>query len=565
MAMMISKFNKMIHNKTVWLIFAILISVAFVGVYTGQRAASNNNQRVDPAKEVAGRLWGEEVSRLEFSRAHQNVYVMYSMMMGRQLNMNDEIDGLISRAAWQRIATLKKAQQMGLTYTPDQVRDMIQRQPVFMNQQTGAFDKRAYDAFVGGFLPRTGLNAKSFENMMAENVLIEKASAVAAEGALVTEDEIKEAFHLYNDKITVEYATLPRSLADTPEVTEEDAKAYYDRNPEEFRLPEKAMVKYVAFDVADYTNQVAVTDEQVAQFYENNKQRFVKPETATNAVPEYQLLDEVKDRIMDGMTMGMAQQQAFNAADAMVAALSDETTTFEQAAEKAGKEIVSNTPAFGATDRVRGVDPTAPFARAAFNLEKDATHYYSDPVVGRETVYVIALEKKLPAFLPAFDVVKADAMEAAKIAAAEKAYIDKAAEIHGEIQAALKEGTAFADAASKFNLDVQTTEPFNASTMLDDDEFGRDIMGATIQYDAGTLVDLINTPSDFLIAYVANRELADEAATLPSMRDELAESIRQDKAARLAQAWQESILKEAGFEDLRKTDAAPDEETEDES
>ena len=33
MAMMISKFNKLIHNKTVWLVFAILISVAFVGVY----------------------------------------------------------------------------------------------------------------------------------------------------------------------------------------------------------------------------------------------------------------------------------------------------------------------------------------------------------------------------------------------------------------------------------------------------------------------------------------------------------------------------------------------------
>lgn len=559
MAMMISKFNKMIHNKTVWLIFAILISVAFVGVYTGNRTSRRNNPRIDPAKEVVGRLWGEDVSRREFRRAYQNVYVMYSMMMGRQLNTTDEIHGLIERAAWQRIATLKKAKQMGLTYTPDQVRDMIQSQRIFMNQQTGAFDKRTYDAFVAGFLPRAGLNAKSFESMMAENVLIGKASSAAAQGALVTEDEIKDAFHLYNDKVTVEYATLPRSIAGTPEVSEEDAKAYYDSNPEEFRLPEKAIVKYVAFDVADYTNQVAITDDQVAQFYENNKQRFVKPETATNAVPEFTPLEEVKDRIMDGMKMGQAQQLAFNAADAMVAELSDETTTFEQAAGKAGKEIVSNTPAFGATDRVRGVDPTAPFARAAFNLEKDATHYYSDPVVGRQTVYVIALEKKLPAFLPAFDVVKSDATEAAKIEAAEKAYVDKAAEIHGKIEAALKAGTPFADEASKFNLEVKTTEPFNASTQLED-EFGRDIMGATLQYDAGTLVDLINTTSDFLIAYVANKELADEAATLPSMRDEIAEDIRQDKTARLAQAWQESILDEAGFEDLRKADAKPADE-----
>ena len=58
----------------------------------------------------------------------------------------------------------------------------------------------------------------------------------------------------------------------------------------------------------------------------------------------------------------------------------DASANFDQVTAAAGLKIVANTPAFSATDSVKGVDPTAPFARAAFGLQKDETHYYSDPV-----------------------------------------------------------------------------------------------------------------------------------------------------------------------------------------
>ena len=156
--------------------------------------------------------------------------------------------------------------------------------------------------------------------------------------------------------------------------------------------------------------------------------------------------------------------------------------------------------------------------------------------------------------------VKADAIESAKIAASEKAYVEKAEAIHAEIEAALKSGTSFADATSKHNLDVQKTVPFNISNPLEGD-FSREIMAATVQFDKGTLVDLINTSDEFLLAYIAEKELADEAVTLPGMRDDLSAGIRQEKAARLAQAWQESLLEEAGFEDLSAKPAADTEES----
>ena len=561
MAMMISKFHKIIQSKVVWTVFAILISVAFVGVYTGSRTGSAK-QRQQLEDQVAGKLYGEDVTRIEFGTSYRSVYLMYSMAYmstGRQLEIDDEVDKMIREEAWKRLATLKKARQMGLTATTEQIVEMIKLQPVFMNQQTGQYDAQNYNAFLSGYLPRFGLNSAIFEQIMAENVVIEKASSIASQGALVTEDEIKTAFHLYNDKTTVDYATIPRSLIGTIEVTEEDAKVYFAANKEEFRYPEKAIVKYVAFNVADYTNAVAVTDEMVAQAYEANKERFIKPETATNAVPEYKALEEVKGEIVEAMTLSIGNQEAFNAADSMVAQLSDTSVTFEQAAAKAEREIVSNMPAFAATDTIEGVDPTAPFVRMAFSLQSDATHYYSDPVRGRDSIYVISLVKRLPEWDPSFDVVKADVIESAKIAASEKAYVEKAESVHAEIEKALKAGTSFADAAAPFNLELKQTIPFNSITPLED-EFGNEIMSATVGFGTGTLVDLISTPDEFLIAYIAGKETADEATTLPAMamREELADSIRSEKAGQLARAWRDSLLKEAEFVNLMDQEAASD-------
>ncbi|MCF7863263.1 MAG: SurA N-terminal domain-containing protein [Kiritimatiellales bacterium] len=552
MAMLISKFHRIIQSKVVWAAFAVLISVAFVGVYTPGAKSRSQARQEQKSGQLAGRLYGEDVSRMEFGRAYQNIHVMYTMMFGRAINITDEIDKVFRTAAWQRIATLKKAQQLGMTVTPDQIVSMIQRQPIFQNQQTGQFDKNAYNAFAGNFLPRVGMGPKDLENLFAEQVLIEKVSQIPAQGAVVSEDEIKKAFHLYTDMLTVEYAAIPRSLSTAPAVTEADANAYFTHNTEQFRMPEKAIVDYVKFAVADYMAGAEPTDEMIAGYYENNKQRYLKDpaaDMAAGSAPEYKPLEEVKGSIAADLKQALARKAAADQADALVSSLADESMTFKSAAEKAGLTIVDNTPAFTLTDPVKGVDPTAPFQRAAFALEKDETHYYSDPVVGRDFVYVIALTKKLPSFLPSFDVVREAATESAKIAAAEKAYVEKAEQIHAEIKAALKAGTAFADAAAKYKLGLKKTEPFNVASELTDD-FGKQIKSAAIQLDQGKLTDLISTTDEYLVAYVAEKVPGDENTALPGMRAELANNISNEKASRLVASWREALLDEAKFEDL---------------
>ncbi len=286
------------------------------------------------------------------------------------------------------------------------------------------------------------------------------------------------------------------------------------------------------------------------------KPAAIKPaaeEAPVDAAPEYQPLEEVKESIVEMITTELARRKAFDAADSLVAQLADESTTFEKAATAAGLTI-ENTPAFALTDTVKGIDPTAPFARAAFVLESDSTHYYSDPVTGRDFVYVISLIKKQPTFPLDFDLVKNDAMKAATAAALEQAYLINAEKIYETTKAAIATGTSFSDLVALNNLEFESIGPFNTETQSEG-EFAYAIMGASFMFDTGTLVDLIPAGDEFILAYVSAKEAADEAVTLPAIREELAESIHNEKVGRMASAWQEALLEEANFEDLTQSES----------
>lgn len=556
MAMMISKFHKIIQSKVVWGVFAALICIAFVGVSVPGSKSRRDAQRDQAAAKIAGRLFGEEISRAEFWQAYQSVKLNYTLQYG-PFRVTKDIDVVLSKAAWQRLAMLKKARQLGMTASPQQTVALIQGQPIFRDPQTGQFDQRAYEAALPQIRSLTYFQPKDVENHYAEEVLLQKVVRIPIQGALVTDEEIRKAFHLYTDKLTVEYAAIPRSLADTPEVTEEEAKHYYELNREEFLLPEKALVHYVQYPVADYMGGIEVTDEMVAGFYEQYKQRFlIQPAEGApaDAQPEYQPLEEVKDSVAEQLKEILARKAAADKADELVGELSDETMTFEMATEKLGLKIVANTPAFAQTDPVRGVDPTAPFQRAAFALQKDETHYYSDPVLGQEYVYVISLVKKLDAFVPSFDASRDSVIESARMAAVARAYVEKTEEVHKAIAAAVKSGSSFADAAGKYGLEIRTTEPFDITSGIED-EFGQQIIGAAVLCQQGTLTDLIATPDEYLVAYVADKVPGDEVSALPGMRNELALNLSNEKSVQFVTAWQESLLEEAGFEDLLpKTD-----------
>ena len=553
MAMMISKFHKIIQNKTVWAVFAVIICVAFVGLYTGNRGSNSGSADKAKADDVAGKLFGEKVTRSEYGNAYRNTYLMLMLNSGRQIKIDETVDSALSESAWQRLAVLKKAEQKGITVTDKQLSRHIRQQRMFMNQQTGLFDNNVYDMFARQIGTLLGTNMEVarnlYENMLRENIMIDKISSSAVQGALVTEDELERAFHLYSDELTVKYASIPRSLVPETVITEEEARAYYEKYSDQFAYPDMVKVKYVTFPVADYADSVTVTEEQVAALYQDNLKYFVVEGTEQDAEPQYKPLEEVRDQIVERATKGLALQKAASAAGLFVSKLANQTADFDEVAKAADKEVAMTSP-FSITDTVRGIDATAQnFTRAAFNLEQDKNHYYSDPVAGSENVYVLALVSKMPSFLPDFSVVAEDATEAARVTAAEDAYYSKADEVKSQLEKALGAGTDFDSAAAALGLTPETTEAIsliNAPT----DELASTLLRATYMFPQGALVDLVPTKDVFMAAFIAERKPADRSMADPMVIQQLKANIQQDKASRMADAWREALMKEANLEIL---------------
>lgn len=57
-------------------------------------------------------------------------------------------------------------------------------------------------------------------------------------------------------------------------VTDAMVKAFYDKNQELFKVPERARIEYVVFDASAVASQVSVTDAEIAKYYQDNQKRF---------------------------------------------------------------------------------------------------------------------------------------------------------------------------------------------------------------------------------------------------------------------------------------------------
>jgi len=498
-----------------------------------------------------GMLYGKKITRGEFLVAYKNAQLEKTFFPRRTTFSIDQL-------AWQRLAILKKAEQLGITTTDDQIKHAIEATQLFQNPKTGLFDKARSEQVIQYLRGKLGVTASGIDQFFREKILIEKVQNLVASGALATEREVKKDFHLLADKMTAEYVVLPSNIVHTPKVTEEDVQKYYNEHKEQFRIPEKRIVEYIEVPVADYTNKVSVADEMLKAIYEQNKKYFIKM-PATNAAPnaplEFKTFAEAKSEIATRVIQNLALKEAINVADEFEAELGDESSKYKAIAKQMKLEIKTTSKPFAENDLVDGIDATAPFAQNAFTLTKDDSNFYSDVVSGKDSVYVLFYKEVFPTYIPSLKEVHSKVKESAIRAAKESAYTKKSKDILAQIKADLKKGTSFTDAVKKFRFDVKTTQSFDGAKPLEEPKgFGTKLQFALLGFKQGMLSDLLNTNNDeFFIAYLAKKEIADETTGMPKERNRILAGILRQKSQELVYSWRNNILKDAGFKDLSET------------
>jgi peptidyl-prolyl cis-trans isomerase D len=570
MAMLISKFHKLIQSKLLWLTFIALVVISFVFWGAVTPDAGDRREAASP-----GTLDGKPVSPELFRQAYFSTYLTVVMAIGRGIDITPRIDEQLRQAAWQRLAALRAAERMGIVVTDDEVASAIQRHEGF--QFEGRFNVMAYKSFVQNFLARFGVSERQFEEHVRQEIALQKTRMLIDRTTLATPFELQRAFRTITDRFQVEYVTLPRSLVEAEvAIGKEEARAFYDSAPERFAKPEQVRVDYIRVAAAPFIPRLRVTEEDVQAYYDENLSDFaIEEDDAEEAettnlfgrLTRYRPLDEVKQEITNILLERKALEEAYETAMNITVALTPdrEGNAADFAAVAAQfKQRISTVGPFGLEDDLPGIEDPRAFKLAAFELSEGPDTYFSNPVRGSNEVYVLALRERIPSRVPAFEEVREEATRRARERAVADALLAKAQTVRKEAEDALAQKIGFRETIAFYGLTVSTSGVFSASTGLEieDEDMAGDIMSAVLTLNAGEISEPIARDDGFLLVHVVSRQPG-EMVSLEAVRPQLVERIRRQSGRFMFDAWQTHLLREAKFEDHRARRTEDEEAEED--
>jgi len=567
MAMLITKFHRLIQNKLLWLAFLIIVVFSFV-IWGTQMPDAAERQSND-----AGKLNGESIPYEAYQQARFNTYLSIVLMSGRAVPVTPELEEQLHTMAWQRLASLKEAAKLGISSSDDEVVKSIHSFEFL--QQGGRYNPQAYDQFAQQFLAQMRATKRDFEEHVRQEIIMQKLRVITERSLLVTPHEIERTFLTLTDTFEIEYVKLtPELISDDVKVSDEEVLAFFNKDPEQFTLAEKVKVKAAVFPIQDYVDQVEITDAEIQEFYDFNLDEYAiesdEPDTNlfSTAVTSYRPLEEVKDEIKQSLALKQAAILAEAKAGEFVQELSlnhkEGRGVFDKIAASMGTELIMAEP-FTSRQIPEELEAGPQVVRAAFNLSDDDDYYYSDPVSGSNYVYVLALVERQPQRLPEFEEVKDDVEKMARELASYNALTEKAQALQEKAKEYISEGKSFDDAVTSFDLTSEKPKPFTMNTIDMDEDIASVLIRHILVRNSGELTEPIPTEDgSILLGYVKSRTPATDM-TSDTMRPQIISTLRRQSSQVVFQEMQNYLLEKGDFEDkLRRTVEQTDEAETDE-
>jgi peptidyl-prolyl cis-trans isomerase D len=252
-----------------WMIKAVLGGIVVVFIFWGIWAPNEGRQR--ELLKIGDRI----ITVAEAKNYYQSMRDRYQSLYGerfteemaKKLNLKERaVKDLVNR-----VLLLQEARRLGLRATDEEMEASIHRNPAF--QKDGVFDQATYTRA----LQRARLTAKDFEASQKEMLLINKVQGLILSSVMVSDQEVLETYRQGFERINLDMISLnPADFKDVS-LTPEEAKEYFSKHKEEFKLPAKVKVRYLSFDPKDYMKQIPVSSKEIEDYYQTNKEKFGQP------------------------------------------------------------------------------------------------------------------------------------------------------------------------------------------------------------------------------------------------------------------------------------------------
>ncbi|ROR03306.1 SurA N-terminal domain-containing protein [Desulfosoma caldarium] len=250
-----------------WLIkvalFAVIVVFIFWGGYSYKSTKASRLARV-------GDVY---VTYADYNQAYDQLLNMYRRQFGNQLtpellervNLKQQaLDRLIDR-----ILIMQAAHELGLSAGPEDIQAEVLSIPAF--QVDGRFDRQRYLAV----LQHNRMTPQAFEQQLAQDLTLRRVEAFIKGQALVTDAEVAADLQYRFSTVQVAYAQFdPKSFLDKVTVDEAQVAAFFEKNADRYKEPEKRLLAYVPFVLDDEMAGVFVEDDEILTYYQDHRDTF---------------------------------------------------------------------------------------------------------------------------------------------------------------------------------------------------------------------------------------------------------------------------------------------------
>lgn len=235
------------------------------------------------SSESVAKVDGVEITRTQMLQGAETQRRQLISMMGGQVNPALLEDNLLQRRALeeliQRVVLANQAKGLGLGVSDAQVDAYLLQAEQF--QVDGQFDQNTYLNFIRSL----GFTPLAFKERIKQDVLIQQPRNAISGSEFVLPYQVDSVSELQSQERTYDYVSF--SLADESEntsVSEDELKAYYDANKENFKTPEQVKVNYVVISSSDFYSKVNVTDAELQEAYQASISSLAQEERSASHI-----------------------------------------------------------------------------------------------------------------------------------------------------------------------------------------------------------------------------------------------------------------------------------------
>ena len=536
--MVILQFNKLIRNKWIWGVFAIIVGGAFAFDFLVDDLLRDDKGDRGDATSV-GTLGGKSVG---YSLFHDITEELRGFGQNRDWRRKSSE---VNREAWEICAMLEAARRNGLEATDAEVAKAIRSDRSF--QKNGQFSFALYQ----GLLRENSLTPERFEQFLKRRLTMSKIAESGAGSAVwASPMEVEQAVNDMTDSFTVRVARFAedKKEADAVKLDDEGLKKWYDEHAKSLELPERIKLRMVAFDATD-TNVLAkmvVSEDALRDHYDVTVDKYTS--TDTNGVETVKKFEEVRD-LVDKEVRQVEAVEYFvtnlNSRVYGVKAAEGKSRLDEIAAEEGRKVVTTDwfapdgTYKEGFMKRAYQICPGAQtLNEVVAELDPDSEDLRYGVVRSDRTVWLVEKVETSPAHVPTFEeskeIVRPRALDAAKADA-----------FKAKVEAIAKKGVEAVLASGNVSTNITFAVcDLNSGAFPDQNA----IAGAAIKLRKGEISEFTSTGKGRGLLVVCEDRVPGDAAKAQIWKLQVRGSAEALQRRQIPEAWQKWNLERLGFE-----------------